>query len=244
MSRASIVTPQFVEISHTPASVGERIAAQLIDWVAQGGYIFLCVEVMKVVSSLDILGETAFSALIILLVFLPVTLYCPVCEVFFRGQTLGKMLMRIRVVMADGSAPTIGSALMRWLLFFADGPTMGGLGVLVMALNSSARRLGDMAAGTLVVKTSMTRPLGVSLSDYSHLREGYKPAYPQAADLSLEQASLISTTLELPDDDPRIAALAQKVKSRFGIDTYEESSDAMFLWRVTKDFQYFALEEV
>ena len=84
----------------------------------------------------------------------------------------------------------------------------------------------------------------MSLDEFNHLSRDYRPIYPQAADLSLEQIDLISRTLELPDDDPRVHALAEKVKQLLQISTPLERSDDTFLWRIVKDYQYYALEEI
>jgi len=63
-----------------------------------------------------------------------------------------KRLMNIRVVKSDGSTPSISAYLLRWLLFIIDGPGTGGLGLLVVLLTKNSQRLGDLAAGTMVIK--------------------------------------------------------------------------------------------
>lgn len=65
---------------------------------------------------------------------------------------LWQKLINIRVVKVDGSTPSIGSYLLRWLLFPIDGPITSGLGLLVVLLNKNNQRLGDLAAGTMVIK--------------------------------------------------------------------------------------------
>ncbi len=56
--------------------------------------------------------------------------------------------------------------------------------------------------------------------------------------------NLISKTIQLDDDDPRIAALAAKVRDVLGIQTVHERSDDTFLWRLVRDYQFYALEEI
>lgn len=109
--------------------------------------------------------------------------------------------MNIRVVKADGSTPGISAYLLRWLLFPIDGPFTGGLGLLVVLLTSNSQSLGDLAAGILVIKERNYRKIHVSLDEFDHLSKGYRPTYPQAADLSLEQINLISRTLESEHKD-------------------------------------------
>jgi uncharacterized RDD family membrane protein YckC len=232
MAEKSIVTGQYVRIHQTPASVGERMLAQIIDWVLQVGYIVLWNKVGPSLSTLPL----------IFLVILPAVFYCPVCEMFTGGQTLGKWLVKLRVIMADGTLPSPTAYLLRWLLMIADGPLLGCIGVLVMILNRNNQRFGDMAAGTLVVKLRSYSKIQVSLDEYDYLTEGYRPSYPQASDLSLEQVDIICRTLDTGTPE-RITQLSQKVQQLLGISRHE-SNDEFFLRRIVRDYQYYALEEV
>ena len=243
MAQSDIITGQYVQIQQTPASVGERIGAQLIDWLIQG--IFATTLFTILTELQDRIGDflNSFNPFYIIL-FLIIILYCPLCEIFNHGQTIGKKLLKMRVVKKDGSTPSVSAYLLRWLLFIADGPTLSGLGVLVMLLNQDNQRLGDIAAGTMVIKLNTYHKIQVSLDEFTHLSKNYHAAYPQVTDLSLEQIDLITRTLELPDDDPRIHALAGKVKNILQISTPLERSDDTFLWRIVKDYQYYALEEI
>ena len=231
MADKGIVTGQYVRISQTPASVGERMLAQLIDWVVQVAYIALWVYIVS---------EPTVT--IVLLTVLPVLCYCPLCEMLTGGQTLGKHLVKLRVIMADGSQPSVGAYLLRWLMMIVDGPTLGCVGVLVMILNRHNQRLGDMAAGTLVVKLQSYAKIQVSLDEYDYLTQDYRPTYPQAADLSLEQVDVITRALD-SDQEERIALLSQKVQQLLGI-SRRETTDESFLRRILRDYQYYALEEV
>ena len=236
MAEKSIVTGQYVRIRQTPASVGERMLAQLIDWVIQFAYLTMW---WFLSSNTDLyMGTLA----IILVVLLPVFFYCPLCEILSGGQTFGKRLVKLRVIMADGTLPSPAAYLLRWLMMIADGPLLGYIGVLVMILNRNNQRFGDMAAGTLVVKLQSYSKIQVSLDEYDYLTEGYRPSYPQAADLSLEQADIIRRAVE-SDQPERISQLSQKVQQLLGV-TRRESEDEFFLRRIIRDYQYYALEEI
>lgn len=232
MAEKNIVTGQYVRIRQTPASVGERMLAQVIDWVIQLGYVALWAYI----------GPNFSTLQVILIVILPVLFYCPLCEMFTGGQTVGKWIVKLRVIMADGTLPSLSAFLLRWLLMIADGPTLGCIGVLVMILNRNNQRFGDMAAGTLVVKLQSYSKIQVSLDDYDYLTEGYRPSYPQASDLSLEQIDVITRALD-SEQPERIAQLSQKVQQLLAI-TRREPSDESFLRRILRDYQYYALEEI
>ncbi|MBR5038475.1 MAG: RDD family protein [Prevotella sp.] len=243
MASSDIVTGQYVQIQQTPASVGERIGAQLIDWLIQGIFAFTLLYLIDEIGDyVGFIGNNSRPLLFISVLI--IILYCPLCEIFNHGQTIGKKILKMRVVKKDGSTPSVGAYLMRWLLMLVDGPTLSGLGILVMLLNQDNQRIGDIAAGTMVIKLNSYHQIQVSLDEFNHLSKNYRPVYPQVTDLSLEQINLITRTLELPDDDPRIHALAEKAKQILHISTPHERSDDTFLWRLVKDYQYYALEEI
>ena len=112
---ADIITGQYVKIMQTPASIGERMAAQLIDWVVMVAYYFLFYYIF------DTLSWVSFTAVLLFLI-LPILFYSLLCEIFNNGQTIGKWFMKTRVVMKDGTTPSLGSYLLRWLLWIVDAP--------------------------------------------------------------------------------------------------------------------------
>lgn len=237
MEESSIVTGQYVRIRQATASIGDRIFAQLIDWLVLLAYL---------AAATWVLVETdADFIFVFLFLFLPLTFYTLTMEIFNEGQTLGKMAMRTKVVKIDGSTPTLGAYVMRWLLFIVDGPTMSFLGLLFIMVTKNKQRLGDMAAGTVVIKLNNYRKIQVNIDEYDFLMKNYTPRYPQATDLSLEQIEIIGRTIGTPRKDflPRVAKLSEKVQQKLGIKR-QESTDTDFLRRIVRDYQYYALEEI
>ena len=243
MAESTIITGQFVRISQTPASIGERLMALIIDYFLIGLYILSTITLLSKLSL-----PSGFSLFFFLcVVYLPILGYSFLCEMFNHGQSFGKKLINIRVVKVDGSTPSIGSYLLRWLLFPIDGPITSGLGLLVVLLNKNNQRLGDLAAGTMVIKEKNYRKIHVSL-DKSCLNikdiTAFHPVYPQSADLSLEQVNVITRTLESSEKDRarRITALAKKVQELLSV-TPREGNQEKFLQTILRDYQYYALEE-
>ena len=230
-----MITGQYVNIQPTVASVGDRIFAQIIDWMVMLAYIVL---VVWLVTSLDIGNEwyiITFLALVPLF-------YTLLFEIFNQGQSLGKMAMKMQVVKLDGTMPTLGSYLMRWLLYLIDGPATSFMGLLAMILSRNNQRLGDMAAGTVVIKKEKYKKIQVSLDEYDYLMQNYRPRYPQAADLSLEQVEIITRAIGIKDLR-QMAELSRKVRQKLGVER-KEKDDAAFLQRIVRDYQYYALEEI
>ena len=237
---SDIITGQYVQISQSPGGVGERIAAQLVDWLVQIAYIVLVATIVDYLPSVAAMGEFV----IVLIMVLPPLLYCPLFEILNHGQTLGKRLMKLRVVMKDGSTPSLAAYLLRWLLFIVDGPLISFVGVLFIIITQHHQRIGDLAAGTLVIRLDSYNKVRVSLDEFSHLGKNYRPVYSQAADLSFEQYNLIETTLQLPYEDPRIHQLARKAQSVLSIPHVKEPSAFSFLSQLRRDAQYYMLEDV
>lgn len=99
MAESTIITGQFVRISQTlKRSIGERMLALIID------YFFLFIYVIGFSVTLSYLRIHAYSGFsfffLFVIVYLPVLCYSLLCEVFNRGQSLGKRLLNIRVVKA------------------------------------------------------------------------------------------------------------------------------------------------
>jgi len=238
MAESGITTGQYVRIQPTVASVGDRIFAQIIDWCVLLAYLTLMIWIS---ASLDITNEWF---MIIAFTFPPL-FYTLLCEIFNNGRSLGKMAMKMRVVKLDGSSPTLGAYLMRWLLYLVDGPLTSFIGLLVIVLSRNNQRLGDMAAGTVVIKKQKYSKIQISLDEYDYLMKNYTPRYPQAADLSLEQIEIITRAINTKRNDfaVRIGQLSKKVQQKLNVER-KEANDLAFLQRVVRDYQYYALEEI
>ena len=239
MSEANIITGQYVQISQSPASLGERIIAQIIDGVLVVCYL---IGITLLISELNL---SFFSNGLVWMigVYLPAVFYHFLMELFNHGQSVGKMVMRIRVVKKDGTTPGIGEFFMRWLLQLVD-LGFSGIGALIILISKNSQRLGDLAAGTMVIRLNDYRKIQVSLDEFYYLDRKYKPVYPQAEDLSLNQLDVIQRTLNTEygyERERRIASLAAKVREHLKIsDT--NTADEKFLYTIVRDYQHYSLE--
>ena len=168
MSEANIITGQYVQISQSPASLGERIIAQRID-----GFLVVCylIGITLLISELNL---SFFSNGLVWMigVYLPAIFYHFLMELFNHGQSVGKMVMRIRVVKKDGTTPGIGEFFMRWLLQLVD-LGFSGIGALIILISKNSQRLGDLAAGTMVIRLNDYRKIQVSLDEFYYLDRKY-----------------------------------------------------------------------
>ena len=239
---ARIITSQYVQIDQTPAGVGERIFARLLDFLIMFlyGIGFLYLNESAGISSLF---NGDYMMLVVFIACLPVIFYSLIWELLNRGRSPGKMAFGMRVVMRDGTTPTLGAYSMRWMLMLID-VWFSGIGLAIILLNKNNQRFGDLAAGTMVIKERDYHRMQVSLDEFDYLSRGYKPVFRQAENLSLEQVNIIHETLTRDDVNRprRIAELAGKVKEFLKITP--STDDESFLHTLTRDYQYFALEEI
>ena len=141
-----LVTGQFVRIEQTPAKSSLRFWGFFIDLLMEIAYIYAAFFLT------DSLNINMDASSVLLFVVLPVLIYQPVCEVVSGGQTLGKFLLNTRVVRVDGSSPSVGDFLLRWLLFSVDILFFGAVAAFSMLVTARRQRLGDLAAGTMVIR--------------------------------------------------------------------------------------------
>jgi uncharacterized RDD family membrane protein YckC len=137
-------TPEGIEISIRPAGYPVRACAYLIDVVLQ----FVALGVLS--SALTWSGGFGMGAFFILS-FATYWFYPVVFELAAGAATPGKRIMRLTVLMADGLPITPAGSLIRNLMRVVDLlPALYGFGIITILTRSDARRLGDIAGGTLV----------------------------------------------------------------------------------------------
>lgn len=152
----NIDTPEQVELEFAVAGIGSRFVAVLIDHLIMVG-LFLVLTVMwgflasSVASRINLLGKWIL-ALFIALNFVLYWGYFTLFEAFWRGQTPGKHIMKLRVIKDSGRQITLFEAMSRNLLRMIDAlPGFYLAGVISMLCTKRHQRLGDLAAGTIVV---------------------------------------------------------------------------------------------
>lgn len=242
MAASDIITGQFVRISQTPASIGDRIMARIIDMIVIVLYVLSAsFMIFNMPSSLSGFGDK-IAIVITFAAYLPAIFYSFLCETFNNGQTLGKRIMKTRVVKADGSTPGIGDFLMRWMLLLID-LHISCIGLIAIICTKKNQRFGDLAAGTLVIKQKEYKKMHISLDEFSYARKDYSPVYPEAAKLSSGQIEIIRKALQ--GSDPRnaqqAARLSKKIQDMLGIKP-DDNDDRKFLTTLMYDYQYYVFE--
>ncbi|GAB3897345.1 RDD family protein [Spirosoma agri] len=224
----AIRTSQNVLLEYEPASVGERILAAMTDYLVIFGWVALMIM-------LPAQSGIRTGRFYVIFVMFPVVAYDLISEWFLNGRSIGKLALGIRVVMLDGSPPGIGAYLIRWVLRIVESAAfLGGVvPIITVAVNGKGQRLGDIAAGTTVVKLKPA----VSLDDIliRPLDEQYVVQFPDIRMLSDRDIGIVREALRW--GDPQIVMrTADKLKEVTGIQT--SLTDRAFLETVLSDYQF------
>jgi len=176
-----IETPERVRIVHDLAGIGSRFAAGCVDVFlvsllgCAAGFAAAVIGGVTMPSRDEEL--TAFVLAASGVVFVILAVYFSVFELMWAGQTPGKRLLKLRVIAMDGGPAPASAILVRNVLRLVDAFPFAapyGLGGIVMFVTPTARRIGDFAAGTIVVR-ERTESLGAT-----------PPAAPDASDAVAE----------------------------------------------------------
>lgn len=237
---SDITTGNFVCIEQTPANVGDRIVGRIIDLVLISVYLYAAGTFLRHTPGFS---DDVMQGIYVFLVFLPALAYTFLSELLFDGQTVGKYAMKTRVVMADGSSPTAGALFLRYVCEIVD-IWMSCLGLVFILATRRHQRLGDLAAGTMVIRQTDMSRMHISLGEFAYARRGYKPTYDNAAQLSPHQADILRRTVA-PDAKAsderieRIESLAAKVARVMQLPANADWGNSReFLTTVLNDYLY------
>jgi len=164
----SIETPELVAIEMPLAGIGSRVLALLVS---------LFLPSLKAVSKIS--SQWA-AAIVIFIVFLLQWGYFTLFEAFWNGRTPGKRVARIRVIQRSGRAIGLFESMARNLLRYVDQfPVFYAVGVIAMFSSRQHQRLGDLAAGTLVVRDrEQESPLWGDAGSRTFTAQAFAPRVP------------------------------------------------------------------
>ncbi|MCL2441708.1 MAG: RDD family protein [Treponema sp.] len=222
------LTPEGVEFVLTPAGFPVRTAAYVIDVIIQ--FAFTLVIYIAFIISNQSLGIWIF----LLLKFLIDWFYHVICELFFRGQSIGKRLMGLRVVKSDGSPVDPGSSFLRNLLRFADTFFyLYHIAFISIAASSGFRRIGDWAGNTLVVYSSMAKIL--KRNSLSDLLKNYDICTPSRQLSSEEKTAILNFARRYPLlGEARANEIAGLYAPFIKTENFNNISNAAFLMGITR----------
>ena len=215
-----VETPELVVLSYTIAGVGSRALAALIDSLLCIATIIGIVVAVGELTPASTSGQSKPSffdawatAIITLAVFCVLWGYYVLFEGLADGQTPGKRILRLRVVRDGGYSVTFGASAIRNIVRLIDiQPVfLYAVGIVSVILNKSGKRVGDIVAGTIVVREALVRQLAPTAPT---AQDAASPAPLQTA-LTEEEFTVLERFMERRatlDSDRRSALAAQLAK--------------------------------
>lgn len=144
-----IRTPEGIDFSLQLAGPVSRCLAYIVDLTCVTGLVGILKTALMLVS---LISEDVSFAVMVLIQFVSQIAYGIACEWFLRGQTLGKRLLKLRVVDEQGLRLEFPQIVIRNLMRFIDAlPFFYAVGGVACFLSTRCQRLGDLAANTVVV---------------------------------------------------------------------------------------------
>ncbi|MBI3651671.1 MAG: RDD family protein [Acidobacteria bacterium] len=178
-----IETPERVELHYILANIGNRFLAAAIDHLIQALLVVVLFLGLGLIADwhFGATFNTWIAALAVLILFAIYWGYFVLFETFWSGQTPGKRIMKLRVVREDGRPIRFFEAFIRNLLRIIDilPPFSYAIGVTTIIFSPRSKRIGDLVAGTVVVKERAAE--APSLDDIIRLSESEAKKLQRAA---------------------------------------------------------------
>ncbi len=272
MAILKVHTAQNVDIDYELGNAGERLVAAVIDLVVVILYIIGVVYLFDNVLNVTIIDQ-GVNLLAFFLIMLPTLFYLPVSEYFWHGRTVGKKIMKLKVVRENGTAPSLGDYILRWLLrtidvklgflliffvpripsseeqavflgfviFFSIVP-LPVVGLLAMAKTRHSQRVGDIVAGTVVIKNKPRYSLDDTILQSTE--EEYEPVYKNVLVLSDRDINIIKNALRKAEKTRNyeyIVKLADKASEILQVESQQKP--LQFLQTLMRDYDHLAKKQ-
>lgn len=238
MKYIPILTAQNVNINVPLAPIGERLVAFIIDLGVKLLYVY-GIELFGVSNQIENLYEDDWSVRAsILIINIPVIFYTLFSESISGGYTFGKWIMKLRVMSIDSYKTNVYQYFIRWIFNLIDVFTIfGSIGFTSSVISNRNQRIGDIAAGTTVIK--MTQ--GVSLNDslFMDVQEEYTVLFPMVTLLSDRDMQIIKssyTKAKTNMDYKTIKLIRQKINDVLQVTS--SLNDRVFIERVISDYNF------
>ena len=234
MKKIEITTPQNVTIEYKLAGLSDRIIAFIIDLLLMWGVIIMLGGLLSLLFQN---AETMFSVAAIPIFFF----YTPIWEIYNAGKTPGKHFIRLQVVKMSGVSLNAYDIFMRWAFRMVDIYfSLGSIASVLISSSSNNQRLGDILAGTAIIKTGKSDRLSLEKIMKIHDLCNYEVQFPAVTTFTNDEMLLIKETSDRlkkhRNDGHKKAAtlIIDKICKQLQINT--PKNQTLFLDTLVKDY--------
>src|SRR6476620_4694674 len=242
MDKIKVPTSFNIELEFELADVMRRFFGWLIDFIVQIAYLMVVSEMLEnyLAGTKNTDNSLPFMynlSSVEMLLYVPVLLYHLMSELLLNGQSIGKKIVGVRVISASGNRPSVYQFLLRWLIRPFDTYFFLLPALISMLVSKKTQRLGDLAAGTLVIKTRVKS--SISNTVFFELEDTYQPRYTNVLRLSDRDMNIIKTILDTSRKQNNYS-LAERTsdKIRTALNISEHQDPVEFLETILKDYNY------
>jgi len=264
------IPPNFnIDLDFEVPEFYRRLVAWLLDVVLLFFYLKIANEIYKSIARSDSpfdMDHQYNLHFISIILWLPVFIYHPICEITMNGQSIGKKIMGLQVVNENGGRPSISQFLIRWLVRTADimviviilynvlilmdrrllWALIGSIlllitDVILVVSTRKSQRLGDILARTILIRNQAKGSIEDTV--FIAVADNYVPSFPQIMQLSDRDINAIKSILEIArkkGDLHMAMAASEKIKAHLKIDT--DLSPFDFLNVLLKDYNYLSVK--
>ncbi len=236
MQTIKITTSQNIDIDYEVAGLGERILARMIDIGIAILIIILGSIILSIINTSEIVNLVFAIIYGALLGF-----YDLVFEVFMDGQSIGKRIMKIKVISLDGAQPRFSQYLLRWLFRIVDFLLIepGLVALVTAAVCAKPQRLGDIVAGTILIRTNPRTK--IDNIAFSPVYDGYQPVFNVAGQLRDKDIELIHEVINnyvKTGNSTVVYNMAQRIKEHLNIAPPNGMNNMLFLQTIINDYNH------
>lgn len=243
MSKIQIKTTQNILLAFEPASIAERMGAFAIDFVLIMGYGYLASVIIDLSGYSFSTNPWEFSAISSVLM-LPAAFYSLVAESLMQGQSVGKRILKIRVLKIDGYQASFADFFIRWTFALVEVALfMGSIALISIISSKYSQRLGDFAAGTAVI--TERNKMNISHTILEELSYTYQPMFSQAEVLLFSDQdaqtikNYLAQALKSKNGQLTIARLADKITEISKREHTSYTQKTEFIQQFLKDYSFY-----
>lgn len=235
MSKINVTSAQNVSLQYELASLGERIGAFLIDYILFV-ILFWLFKIIQI-SLGDSAGDIVWVFYVLIIFF-----YSLVSEIFFSGQSIGKRIVKLRVVRASGEKLIPYDCVIRWSSRWLDIHTAFGIvGVVNILSTKKHQRIGGVLSDTIVVKINPGKRMKLEHLLKLKTNKGLELEFPRVREFNDEEMLTVKNAIaQIKKNNNKahkelLNELVEVVCERMGIEKKPKDSLG-FLNRVIKEY--------